>query len=172
MDAGEVFTIDKFAQLLIASYYPERTNLESAIIRDFLAAHLYDFDRVAFSVRVGQGLAPDPTHDPAINKTKYDSTRKRIDVLAWQGDLPWIIECKYRVNPAALGQLHTYSLLWQQEHPHVRPPKLVAIGRYSDADTLTALDAHGVDVYLYPPAAGSGGPTNGSVPADNAAPSA
>lgn len=168
MDAGQTFTAGDFPSLLIAKFYPEKTDRESGIIQDFLKAHLYEFDRVAFSWHIGQGVAPDPTHDPGVQKTTKYSSQKRIDVLAWQGDLPWIIECKYRVNPAALGQLHTYSLLWQRENPHVRPPKMVAIGRYADPDTLFALNTHGVDVYLYPEATGDGGAANGGVSADNA----
>jgi hypothetical protein len=163
MDAGQLQTPDQFAALLIASFYPEKTNRESAIIRDFLRAHLYEFSGVQFSVHIGDGAPIDPALDANIQKTAKYSTQKRIDVLAWQGNQPWIIECKYRVVPAALGQLHTYSLLWLEENPGARTPKLVVIGRYSDADTNKALFAHGVDVYLYPETTADGGAADGAV---------
>jgi hypothetical protein len=64
--SGYSFQRDEFPELLLRSFYPERTDKESAVIRDYLLAHLAEFDRVDFSVRVGQGQTPDPTHLPGV----------------------------------------------------------------------------------------------------------
>ena len=143
------FQRDALALLLLRSFFPERTNQESAVIRDFLVAHGEDFDRYQFSVRVGQGLAPDPTHLPAVQMNTAFSTRKRIDCLFWKGPQPFIIEVKLRVTPAALGQILTYRHLFLEEFPDAPDPELVVVGRFSDDDTLRALSAHGITVYLY-----------------------
>lgn len=166
---GYEFGRDALALLLTRTYFPERTQRESAVIRDWLTEHGADYDRFAFSVRVGTGLAPDPEHLPGVQRNTVFSTRKRIDVLAWQGPQPYIIEVKERVNPAALGQLQTYRHLWMEENPDALTPRLIAIGRTSDPDTIRILNANGVDIYLYdPPDAAGGADGRGVSPVDGA----
>jgi hypothetical protein len=150
--AGYDFDAGEFARLLIRKSYPERSDEESAIIRDWLVQHLHEYDRVTFSVRVGQGLTPDPEHLAGVQRNTVFSTRKRIDVLAWRAGLVDIIECKVRVTHQALGQLLTYRQLLLEEQPELDIGALITIGRTSDDDTIRALNAHGVTVLLYAPA--------------------
>ena len=155
METPYVFGRDRFDELAIRSHFPERTPRESSIIRDWMNARGRDYDRIAFSVRIGQGLEPNPEHIPAIrDMTRYNS-RMRIDVLAWIGAQPEIIEVKERVLASVLGQLLAYQQLFMEENPDARPPRLTAIGRYSTADTMRVLEANGVTVYLYDPPAGA-----------------
>lgn len=159
---GYTFEPASFAELLIRSLFPERTPQESSIIRDYLLQHLHEFDRVQLSFRVGKGVTPDPTHLPSVQTNAVYSSKKRIDILAWRGSQPLIVEVKQRVNPAALGQLLTYRHLFMEDYPDADEPELLAIGRYSDDDTLRALSAAGIPVYLYPaedtaPPAAAGG---------------
>lgn len=146
---GYDFKSDDLTTLLLQRFYPERTDRESTIIRDWLFAHGAEYDRFSFSVRVGQGQTPAPGLDPGVARSVAFSSRKRIDILAWQGPAPTIIEVKERVTPAALGQILTYRQLFLEEIPGAPEPRLVIIGRYSDDDTLRALSAHGVDVLLF-----------------------
>jgi hypothetical protein len=146
---GYQFGADDLATLILRRFYPERTDRESTVIRDFLLAHGREYDRFAFSVRVGQGATPDPSHLPAVQANAVFSSRKRIDILAWSGAQPTIIEVKERVTPASLGQILTYRHLFLEENPDALEPALVVIGRFSDADTLRALQAAGVTVYIY-----------------------
>lgn len=142
-DAREVLT-----QFLLR-HFPERTDRESGIIRDWLTAHVTDYDRFSFSVRVGEGQPPNPDDLPGVQRSVAFSTKKRIDVLAWQGAQPTIVEVKERVTPAVLGQLLTYRQLFLEENPDALEPVLVAIGRTSDPDTIRALNAQGVSIFLY-----------------------
>jgi len=150
---GYHFAGADLTQLLLRRFYPERTDRESAIIRDWLLARGVQYDRFAFSVRVGVGQAPNPEHLEGVQRNAVFSTKKRIDVLAWQGDQPFIHEVKERVTPAVLGQLQTYRQLFLEQYPDSKDPQLVALGRTSDDDTLRALQAHGVTVLLYEDAA-------------------
>ncbi len=143
------YTTDDLNALLIRKWFPERTPQESTIIRDFLLAHGHEYDKFYFSVRVGQGLSPDPTHDPAVQWNTTYSTRKRIDLLLFSGGKPTIGEVKQRIGPGVLGQLRTYRQLYLEDHPESDPPTLIAIGRMSDDDTLRVLQGEGVSVYLY-----------------------
>lgn len=158
-----VFGPTDFALLLIRKAYPERTDGESVVIRAFLLEHLREFDSIVFGKRVGRGEAPDPSHLPAIQQQTVLNTQKRIDILAYRGPQPIIIEVKQRVTPAALGQILTYRHHFMEEVPDAPDPELVVVGRESDADTIAALNAHDVTVYLYPTATAVGNATTSSV---------
>jgi hypothetical protein len=168
MSTGYDFGRNDLALLLIRRFYPERTDRESKIIHAWLEARGKDFDAWSFSVRVGQGVAPDPSHLPGVQANTVFSSKKRIDILCWQGQQPYIGEVKLRVNPQALGQLQTYRHLWLEENPDARDPRLFAIGAFSDDDTIRVLNANGVDVFLYPEAITVGGsPAGGVSPVNN-----
>ena len=138
-----------FAELLIARWYPEKTDHETALLKDYLLAHLQEFDRIRFSARVGLGTPVDPTHLPGIQKMTAFSTRNKIDMIGWNGRQVTLIEAKKRVGHAVMGQLLTDRQLWVEEHPDEPEPTLVAIGRESDDDALRVLTNHGITVYLY-----------------------
>lgn len=147
-----VYDPKDFALLLIRSHFPERTDGESVVIRAFLLEHLREFDGITFGHRVGRGEPADPSHLPAIQQQTTLNTQKRIDILAMRGRQPVIIEVKQRVTPAALGQILTYRHHYLEANADVPDPELIVVGRESDADTLAALSAHGITVYLYPEA--------------------
>lgn len=149
---GYDFAATDLASLILRRFYPERTDRESGVLRDFLLAHGAEFDRFTFSLRVGQGQTPDPTHLEGVQDNAVFSSRKRIDLLAWRGRQPVIVEVKERVTPASLGQILTYRKLWLDENPDALEPELIVIGRYSDDDTIRTLQANGVTVLLYEPA--------------------
>src|SRR5579859_3317242 len=157
MSTGYDYTQASLREQLVKIQFPERTPNESAIIRDWLLRHLEEFDRYSLSVRVGAGIAPDPTHDAGVQASTAFSSRKRIDILAWKGNQPYIFEVKQRLIPAALGQLLTYAHLWMEENPDAAQPILGAIARTSDDDTNRVLQVHGVTVYLVPPSTSDGG---------------
>jgi hypothetical protein len=148
---GYEFPGSDLATLILRRFYPERTDRSSTVIRDWLLAHGTEYDRFAFSVRVGQPVAPDPSHLPGVQRSTVFSSQKRIDVLAWAGAQPTIVEVKEYVTAAALGQIQLYRDLFREEMPDALEPILLVIGRFSDADTLRVLTSHGVNVLLYEP---------------------
>ncbi len=158
MPAGYTYGAQDLAELLLRNYYPERTNRESAVLKDFLMARGRLYDRFEFSVRVGQGVAPDPSHMPEIQQQAKFNYQKRIDLIVWRGAQPTIVDAKERVTAAVIGQLRQYRHLLLEDRPDMKEPTLMVIGRYSDADTLRVLHAEGIDVLLYTPDNGSGGP--------------
>lgn len=146
---GYNFTRDDLPMLLKFGYFPEQPPDESALLKDWLVEHGAEYDRYSFSARVGQGQTPAPDLDPGVARSVAFSTRKRIDALAWQGVALTILEAKIRVKAAMLGQILMYRQLVLEEFPDLEEPRLVAIGRYSDDDTLRVLAAHNIDVLLY-----------------------
>ncbi len=154
MSTGYDYTRAQLQEQLIKMQFPERTPREAAIIRDWLLRHVDEYDSFSLSVRVGAGIAPDPTHPPGTQYSTAFSSKKRIDILAWQGSQATILEVKERLIPAALGQLLTYRHLWMEENPNAKQPLLGAIARTSDDDTNRVLQSHDVTIYLIPATAG------------------
>ena len=146
---GYWFTAADLPTLQVAQFYPERTVRESGVIRDYLVAHGAEFDRFGFSVRVGQALTPDPTHLIGVQKSTIYSSRKRIDLVGIKGEQYTLVEAKQRIEPGAIGQILTYRKLYLEDNPNVHTARMVLIGRYTDRDTMSSANAHGVDVYIY-----------------------
>ena len=146
---GYDFDGSQFAALLLARFYPEKTDHESALLRDYLAVHLTEFDRVSFSVRVGPSAPVDPTLPLATQRQMARVTQRRIDCVGWTGRQATLVEAKTRVGHAVLGQLLSDRQLWIEERPEEPVPALVAIGRESDADAIRILNDHGISVLLY-----------------------
>lgn len=160
---GYTYGAADFATLLIRSFYPERTEGESAVIRAFLLAHHREFDRITFGKRVGRGAEIDPSTLPSVQRATAYNSKLRIDILAWRASTPVIIEVKQRVTPATLGQILTYKHHFIEEFPDAGEPDLVVAGREGDRDSIAALQAHGVTVYLYPEAVVSRDASGGRV---------
>lgn len=149
MIEGYDFFRDEFPELLIRRFYPEKTDRESGLLREFLARHLHDYERVSFSVRIGEGIAANPDHLPGIQHSTTFSSRRRVDMVLWRGPSVTLCEAKDRLRHDVLGQLLSDRQLWLEERPGDPEPKLIAIGRTSDPETERVLSAHGIDVYVY-----------------------
>jgi hypothetical protein len=149
---GYTYSVLEFSRLLIAKHYPERTDGESAVIRAYLLEHLAEFDSITFAKRIGTGIPADPTHEPGVQANADFSGRLKMDILAFKGPQPYIVEVKQRVTPATLGQILTYRHHFLEEAPDAPEPALVVVGREASPDAVVALQAHGVTVYLYPDA--------------------
>ncbi len=169
MQAGDDISRETLLQLFVGLQFPERTPRESALIADFLQRHIHEYDHYSFTVRVGQGTVPNPDHLPGVQAQTVRNSQMRIDMLAWAGPQPFIFEVKERAIHAAIGQLVTYAHLWQKANPNAYPPILGVIARTIEPDMVDVFAANGITVYLYPPAAGSGGAaTDGAAPVNGA----
>jgi hypothetical protein len=137
--------------LLMQIQYPGMPALESNIARHWIRAHGADYDRMEFNVRVGQGAPIAPGIDDATARQFQIITQKRIDVVAYKGNLVDLIEVKRNMTLGALGQLQGYQHLWQEDvfRPHV--DKLIAVAQIIDPDIRRVLDANGVTYYQLEP---------------------
>jgi hypothetical protein len=82
---GYAFDANRFAELLIAKSYPEKTDHESALLRDYLKVHLGEFDRVEFSVRIAPAVTPDPAHLEGVQRQALLNSMNRIDMVGYRG---------------------------------------------------------------------------------------
>ncbi len=143
--------------LLAQRIFPEQLKVESEIIHDWLVAHVDEYDRIEFSVRLGEGQTPDPNHLEGIQRMTELVTRSRADAIASRGGHVTIVEAKERATPSVLGQLLTYRRLFLDEHPEADEPRLLVIARRGSPGTVRVLNAEGVDVLIYEAAATNGG---------------
>lgn len=123
---------------------------QSRVTRAWLLQNAGRFDRVEFEVHVGKGAKPNPAWPDATRQQFLHQTQKRIDVVAWAGDYPVIVEVKRQLNIGAIGQCVSYRLLWMADNPEKPEPSMVMVGETADEDVITSAHAHGIDIELYP----------------------
>lgn len=170
MSTGYDYTRDEILKLSVRMQFPERSAIESALIWDFLLAHGLEYDRFSITVRVGQGVAPNPAHDAGVQRQTVTNSQLRIDMVTWIGAQPFLWEVKQRANHHAIGQLVTYRQLWMEDYPDALEPRLGVIARTIDPDMERVYQANGITAYLYDAPAGDGGTTAGGVPPVDGAP--
>lgn len=135
--------------LIAQAKYPGRFEPEHEVIGDWLQARGNLYDRIEFNVRLGAGVEPPPELVEPYLTNARELSQKRADLIAWQGAGVVIIEAKGRATSNALGQLQAYRALWERENPDVPVLGLQVICRRIGPDDLVAMQANGVDVYMY-----------------------
>jgi hypothetical protein len=136
--------------LLRQSQYVGMSVSESEVSRQFLARHGGEFDRIAFNVGLGQGVEPAEHWTDDERAAARARTQKRVDFMLWKDNQPVVVEAKQRLTAKDLGQILTYRLLYNTEHPTEPPPVMLAVAYEGDPDVLLSLTSHGVTVQLYP----------------------
>jgi hypothetical protein len=146
---GYDYGTERFEELLLRRFYPEKTDHESRLLLEYLNDHVRDFERVSFSVRIGAGVEPDPSHLAGVQAQAIRNSRRRIDFVGWNGNQTTLVELKTRIGHEVMGQLLSDALLWRFEFPSYEPPALVAVGRTGTAEEIAVCQAHGITVYVY-----------------------
>lgn len=136
--------------------FPALIPSEADVWRGWAHLHQGEYTSFDYNVRVGPGTDPGPGTPPEIRAYAERSTRKRIDVVAWAGVQPTIIEVKDRASASALGQILTYQVHWNMEHPNSPPAKLLLVARALSPGLEHVLSAHGVPYELVSPLPASG----------------
>ena len=97
--------------------YPGLLPEEILVLRAWLVLHQTEYDRFDYNMRIGQGIDPGDAYSPEVRRQAILNTQLRIDAVAWKGTQPTIIEVKRRATASNVGQILTYSSVWQQEFP-------------------------------------------------------
>jgi hypothetical protein len=121
---------------------PQDTKVWQAAVRD----NLFPADRYEYDVRLG-GATPTgiPLEDTHVMMWAT-LTKKRIDVVAWRGRVPWILEVKPVASFAALGQCLGYGFMWEKEKPGRVKPRLAVVCAICDRDLLPCFQSFGISV--------------------------
>ena len=136
-------------ELLNAEIYPGIDPYESKVIREFLRRYGFQFDRVEFDVKLGEGqTAPEGTPEP-YRKMWGSLTRKRADLIGWApGKRAVIIEAKWVFHLRDVGQLIGYGELFKKEYPD-HTAALIAICVVVDGDVQGVLSKYGATLIRF-----------------------
>lgn len=124
--------------------YPHLLASDIPIWERFLDLHSGDFSGFDYDVRVGEGIEPPTGTEPNIRKMAIDLTQKRIDAVGYQTGAIWIIEVKERPGVGAIGQILSYTVLYQQQFNPVLDIIPCIVADIIEPDIRTVLNKHSV----------------------------
>lgn len=126
--------------------YPHMIGEDIEIWSRFVEKFPDRFDTVDYDFRVGKGMEADPNWPEYMKVDAIALTQKRIDVLAWNGEKPTIIEVKKRVGLSTLGQILGYFQLFIDVYKKIKKPKLLIVCATIGRDDLRVLEANKIPV--------------------------
>lgn len=116
-----------------------------------MASNLFPADFYEYDIRLG-GMTATGTasEDPHVEMWAI-LTKKRVDVVAWRGSTPWLVEVKPVASFSALGQCLGYGFMWAKEKPGLVKPRLACVCAVCDRDLKPCFSSYGVSVLELPP---------------------
>lgn len=146
-----MFTLD---ESLALTNLPGALASETLLVQAWLKEHGGAFRGFDFNVRVGDGTAPAANMPEPWRSQALQNSRKIIDVVAYRADGIGLFEAKGRIDPGSVGQVATYTVLWERQHPDLPVKEVGIIGAILDADMLFALNKMNLPYFVYPDLAG------------------
>lgn len=126
--------------------YPHMIKDEKDVWERFMERYPGRFETVDYDFRVGKGVVIEgEPGEPWPSMAKMLS-QKRIDVVAWVGESPTIIEVKRRVGLSALGQVLGYRTLFTRDFQHIETPKVLIICETISEDDRIVLGLNHIPV--------------------------
>lgn len=111
---------------------------------------LFPADRFEYDVRFG-GLTPAGPATGDVQAGMWENLiKKRVDVVAWRGKQPWIVEVKPVASFSALGQCLGYGWMAKAERPELRSVRLAVVCAICDRDLKPVFEAYGISVVALP----------------------
>jgi hypothetical protein len=126
--------------------------IETAVAKAYLTAHIADFDRVEFNVRLGPGDDPGITYPDYIRKMAIANSQLKADMVCYRGDVPTIVEVKDRAKPSVLGQILTYWHAMRADNPKLLNVYRVVAARTAQQGIGPIMYGYGVTMELFPAA--------------------
>ena len=127
---------------------------ETLLVQAWLREHGARYKGFDYNVRVGDGTPPPASMPEPYRTIALDQSRKLIDVVAYTGSGIVLLEAKGRLNPDTVGQIYSYRVLWQRQHPDLPVQDVGAIGAILDVDMLYVLNHLDIPFFVYPALAG------------------
>lgn len=112
----------------------------------YLAGPVVPIKEVWYDVHVGQGLLLPLGSDDLDRRIARGVTRKRIDVVCNVGFGFWVVELKPYASMLALGQILSYSKMFDEEYQPEGQVWPVIISYEVDTDVISEFEALGVVV--------------------------
>ena len=128
--------------------YPHMLPADVILWERFLSRHKEEFDRFEYDVHIGKVKPIYPTSPVNLMKLAEAVSRKRIDVVAWRGEIAFIIEVKPYAGLSALGQLLGYEILYKREYPGAYTLRLGVVTDRLDEDMEVLFDHYNIHIWV------------------------
>ena len=126
--------------------YPHLIQEETDVWNRFVDKFPKRYKSVDYDFRVGNGQIPPEGYTKNYERMVTMLTQHRIDVLAWVGDYPTIIEVKNRAILSTVGQLIGYRTLFEADFPNLEKPGLLCVCASISDDVKMVFDVQGIPV--------------------------
>lgn len=133
---------------IIMPHYPHLLAEDSAVWTKYLQDPVGEIKKVWYDVHVGKPVEWGNGGSEMDRRIARGLTRKRIDVVAAVGGGYWVIELKGVGNMMALGQVITYSRLFEMEYAVYGEVWAVVICGVIDEDLLVGYENAGVGLIV------------------------
>jgi len=130
--------------------YPAMQVDEILVWRNWLRLHEAEYDRFDYNVRIGTGVDPGPAFPDNIRKSAIAIRSLRLDAVGYKAGAPTIFEVKRRAGPENVGQLLTYSSVWQAQQLSAVPPKLFLVASDVTSHILPLVHQSNIQIELVP----------------------
>lgn len=135
---------------VIMPQYPHMLWQDRGVWTRFLETERHRIKRVWYDVHVGESVDTGSDGDELLRRISRGITRKRIDVVARVGGGYWVIEVKPFGGMVALGQVLTYSRLFEREYSVDGAVVPVVVCDRVDPDVMPDFEAASVGVFQNP----------------------
>jgi hypothetical protein len=128
--------------------YPHMLPAEAEIWDRFLKIRQPPFINLEYDVHVGDTPIP-PATLPDYLRGMYDSVmKKRIDVVAHDTDVIYVIEVKPRAGMSALGQVLAYKYLYTRDFSPGKPVEMRIVSEREEPNIREIAEPLGVYIWL------------------------
>ena len=132
--------------------FPHLSQEDTAVWEQFVTTAAVAGKRAEYDVRLG-GRGLDQVDKEHSHFPMWAALiKKRVDVVLWDGETPWLIEVKPVASFSALGQVLGYGDLWERERRSAHAPKLIVACRACDEDLRPTFGRFGIEVWTMPSA--------------------
>ena len=127
--------------------YPHMLPAESEIWDKFLKIRQPPFINLEYDVHVGD-VPPVPETLPDYLKGMFQSVySKRIDVVAHDPDVIYVIEVKPRAGLSALGQCLAYKYLYERDYKPTKPVEMRIVCEREEPNIREIAGSQGVYIW-------------------------
>lgn len=119
-----------------------------AIWERFIPLHKAEYSVFFYDVKVGKGTKPKRSTVPPYNMMQAVLSKFRIDVIGGKGDKYELFEVKPNASAAAIGQVLTYTLLFQKEYGPDVPVVGAIVTDYERPDIRSLTEELGMNYYI------------------------
>ena len=132
---------------IVRPHYPHFLAEDNAVWTRFLERNFERLQEVWYDLRVGKPVKLDENATEMEQRIARGLTRKRIDVVGWDGGSYWVIEVKPYAGMLAVGQVISYARLFALEYVIKGRVVPVIVCDNTDEDLLDEYDELGILVF-------------------------